>query len=122
MTRIIVDDELRLKLFNFTQSVEICDETGYVLARVQVCTSSNGAAQITADQGLRERLLHFDEDIEISDELGNILATVKACAPWSHPEQWEPVEPPSPEEIQHSLESGGRTYTTSEVLDFLKRL
>jgi hypothetical protein len=122
MTRITADDVLRRKLLNFAQVVEICDESGYVLARVQACTPSNGAARIAADDELRKRLLNFDQDIEISDESGNVLARVDACAPWSHPDQWEPVEPPSPEEVQRSLHSGGRTYTTAEVLEMLKRL
>jgi hypothetical protein len=67
-------------------------------------------------------MIHFDDDLEICDESGNVLAKVEACAPWSHPEQWEPVEPPSPEEVQRSLNSGGRTYTTAEVLEMLRKL
>jgi hypothetical protein len=35
MTRITADDELRKKLLNFTEDVEICDEQGFVLAKVQ---------------------------------------------------------------------------------------
>jgi hypothetical protein len=122
MTQITSDAALRSKLLNFTQTVEICDESGYVLARVQTCVPANGAARVTVDEELRDRLRNFDEDVEICDESGNMLARVVACAPWSHPEEWEPVEPPSPEEVQQSLKSNGRTYTTEEVLDALKRL
>lgn len=32
MTRIIVDDELRGKLLNLSQTLELCDESGRVLA------------------------------------------------------------------------------------------
>ncbi len=35
MVRITVDNELRKKLLDFTEDVEICDDTGEVLARVQ---------------------------------------------------------------------------------------
>ena len=34
MTRIIVDDELRCKLYNLTESLELCDKSGRTLARV----------------------------------------------------------------------------------------
>src|SRR4051794_37364608 len=98
MIRITADEELRSKLLNFTQQLEICDEDGYVLARVQAGAASNGTARVTVDSELRESMVQFDEDVEICDESGSVLARVQACAPWSHPEQWEPVEPPSPED------------------------
>jgi hypothetical protein len=34
MTRIIVDDDLRTKLQNFAQPLELCDESGRILARL----------------------------------------------------------------------------------------
>jgi hypothetical protein len=34
MTRVIVDQELRNKLGDLTEPIELCDETGRVLARV----------------------------------------------------------------------------------------
>jgi hypothetical protein len=34
MTRIIVDEELRTKLHNFAQPLELCDESGRILARL----------------------------------------------------------------------------------------
>jgi hypothetical protein len=34
MTRIIVDDVLRNKLHNLTQPLELCDESGRILARL----------------------------------------------------------------------------------------
>lgn len=34
MTRIIVDDELRNRLHNFVQPLELCDESGRLLARL----------------------------------------------------------------------------------------
>lgn len=34
MTRITVDDELRKRLRNFAEDLEICDEQGYVIAKV----------------------------------------------------------------------------------------
>lgn len=123
MARITVDNELKTKLLNFTQGVEICDESGYILARVWTPTSSNGAIRITADGELGEKLLWYEEKhIEICDESGNVLAHVEACAPWSDPDQWEPAEPPSPEAVQRSLNSGGRNYTTAEVLEILRKL
>ena len=38
MVRITVDDELRKKFLNFIDDVELCDETGRVLARFQRST------------------------------------------------------------------------------------
>lgn len=35
MTRITADDELRKKLLNFTEDLEICDDHGFILAKVQ---------------------------------------------------------------------------------------
>jgi hypothetical protein len=122
MTRITTDQHLRDRLLNFTQQVEICDEEGYVLGRVHAGGTSNGAARITVDAELSERLAHFGENVEICDEFGKVLAWMEACAPWSDPDQWELVEPPSPEEVQRSLKSGGRTYTTAEVLEKLRNL
>jgi hypothetical protein len=34
MTRIVIDEALRNKLLNFTKPLELCDESGRVLARV----------------------------------------------------------------------------------------
>ena len=41
MTRITIDDELRQKLLNFSQDIELCDDQGYVIARVQRSTPLN---------------------------------------------------------------------------------
>lgn len=38
MVRITADDELRKRLLNFSQDIEICDDVGQVLARVQRST------------------------------------------------------------------------------------
>ena len=122
MKRITIDEVLRRKLFNFTKGVDICDESGYVLAHIEAHATSNGAVRIMADDELRERLSNFSEDIEICDEQGDVVAQVQACAPWSDADQWEPVEPPSADEVQRSLSSGGRTYTTEEVLEMLRQL
>lgn len=123
MTRITADENLRTKLLNFAQGIDICDESGYVLAKVRAGSTSNGVARVMADGELGEKLLWYEEQhMEICDEAGNVLAQVEACAPWSDPDQWEPAEPPSPEEVQRSLNSGGRNYTTAEVLDILRKL
>jgi len=34
MTRVVVDDSLRTKLLNFCEPLELCDESGQVLARL----------------------------------------------------------------------------------------
>lgn len=41
MTQIIVDDALRSKLQNLTQPLELCDESGTVLARLTPVLSSD---------------------------------------------------------------------------------
>jgi hypothetical protein len=38
MTRITADAELRKKLLNFSEDLEICDENGFVIARMQRST------------------------------------------------------------------------------------
>jgi hypothetical protein len=40
MTRIVLDSELREKLHNLTESLELCDEGGRVLAHVTPAASS----------------------------------------------------------------------------------
>jgi len=45
MVRITVDDELRKKFFNFTEDIELCDETGRVVARLQSVTHGAASAQ-----------------------------------------------------------------------------
>jgi hypothetical protein len=47
MTRITADDVLRTKLFNFSRDLEICDEQGRVVARVQCSTPWNDPAYWT---------------------------------------------------------------------------
>ena len=122
MKRITFDESLRRKLRDFNTGVDICDESGFVLAHVEGQTSGNGSVRIPADDELRERFSNFSEDIEICDEYGNVVAQVEARAPWSYPGQWEPVEPPSAEEVQRALNSKERRYTTEEVLDYLRKL
>jgi hypothetical protein len=122
MKRITFDDKLRQKLCNFTKGVDICDKSGYVLARVAANGSTNDAVCVLADDELRDRLSNFSEDVEICDERGSVVALVQVCAPWSDPDQWETVEPPSAAEVQHALSSEGRRYTTEEVLDYLRKL
>jgi hypothetical protein len=122
MARITADNELRTKLLNFAQDIDICDESDYVLGRLRTGAQSNGLARIKVDYELESQLLHFEDDVEICDASGTILARVEACAPWSDPEQWEPVEAPSPEDVQRSLNSPGRNYTTAEILQKLKDL
>src|SRR5690606_28923154 len=122
MKRITIDEALRRKLFNFTGAVDICDESGYVLAHIASHSPSNGAVRIVADDELREQLSDFSEDIELCDERGEVVAQVQARAPWSNADEWEPVEAPSAEEVQHSLSTEGRRYTTEEVLDYLRKL
>jgi hypothetical protein len=34
MTKVVIDDTLRSKLHNFTEAVELCDESGRVVAQV----------------------------------------------------------------------------------------
>jgi hypothetical protein len=41
MTRITADEELRKKLLNFAEDLEICDEKGFVIARLQRSTPFN---------------------------------------------------------------------------------
>jgi hypothetical protein len=41
MTRIVLDSELREKLHNLTESLELCDEGGRVLAHVTPADSSS---------------------------------------------------------------------------------
>lgn len=79
--------------------------------------------RIVADEELRKKLLDFAEDVEICDENGNILAQVKRSLPKDDPSQWIPITPEiTDEEIQRSLDSYEKTYTTDEVIEFLEKL
>jgi hypothetical protein len=52
MTRITIDDDLRKKLLDFREDVDLCDDDGRVVARVQRSTPWNDPAnweQLTPD-------------------------------------------------------------------------
>jgi hypothetical protein len=77
MTRVVVDETLRAKLLNLTQPLELCDESGYVLASV---------------------------------------------VPTLDLSQYEPLEPQVSEEELDRREQETESYTTEEVLAYLKNL
>ena len=78
MTRVICDAALREKLYNLATPIELCDESGRVLARVLP-----------------------------------MLGTPLTGSP-------EPLI--SHEELEHRRSQGGKTYTTAQVLAYLKGL
>ena len=77
MTRVIIDEALRSKLYNLTQPLELCDESGRVLARL---------------------------------------------TPLADLSQYEPLEPQVSEEELDRREQETESYTTAEVLAYLRKL
>jgi hypothetical protein len=79
--------------------------------------------RITVDDELRKRFRDFKQDVEICDENGRVLGRFQISAPWTDPDQWEPLTPEiSQEEIERRLEEGGPTYTTAQVIEMLSKL
>ena len=59
MNRIVVDEELRKKLHNLTESLELCDEQGRVLGYVTLAVDKSLYDQVQSplsEEELQERL------------------------------------------------------------------
>jgi hypothetical protein len=73
MTRVTLDDELRKKLLNCTKPLELCDETGLVLARLTPSTpiDENDWEELTlpaSDEEIQRRI-DSNEPTFSTDEL-----------------------------------------------------
>lgn len=76
--------------------------------------------RIVLDEELKSRLLGLKQRLEIIDEDGRVLGFVTPAVDRS---LYEGIEPPfSKEELDRIEKSGGRRYTTAEVLEYLKKL
>ena len=74
MTRVTVDADLRKKLLNFTKPLELCDESGVVLAKLVPCTSEidpndwiDLTPEVTDEEILRE--IESGEETYSTEEL-----------------------------------------------------
>ena len=76
--------------------------------------------RIVLDEDLKTKLRGLKERLEIIDEDGRVLGFVTPAVDRS---LYEGVVPPfSKEELDRREREGGRTYTTAEVLEYLKNL
>jgi hypothetical protein len=127
MTQITVDAELRAKFFGLMEPLELCDESGRLLARVLPLhnapdsgRSSGDPRRVTVDSAFCARLPNLTESFELSDESGRAVAIV---SPHYDPSEYENLEPHiSEEELDRRRQYKGKTYTTEEVLAYLERL
>jgi hypothetical protein len=55
MTRIILDEALRRRLYGLNQPAELCDESGKVLARLIPVVDESAEPQLSADELERRR-------------------------------------------------------------------
>lgn len=79
--------------------------------------------RITVNDVLRKTFGDFREDVELCDENGQVLGRFQVSAPWTDPDQWEPLTPEiTQEEIERRLAEGGPTYTTAQVIEYLSKL
>jgi hypothetical protein len=79
--------------------------------------------RITVDEYLRKKFGDFKQDVELYDEGGRVLGRFQISAPWTDPDQWEPLTPEiSQEEVERRLAEGGATYTTAQLIEKLSKL
>jgi hypothetical protein len=117
MTRVNLDAALLSKLFNLTQPLELCDESGRLLGRfipIPDLSRANGAEPQLSEEELQRR--EQEPDYSTAEVLGRLLPTIDST-------RYEGLEPQvSREEIQRRKENKGKTYTTAEVLTHLENL
>lgn len=77
MTKITVDAELRSKLLNLTQPLELCDESGQVLARVLL------AIDPALHEGLEPRISR-EELLRRKQNKGKTYTTAEVLAHLTH--------------------------------------
>jgi hypothetical protein len=73
MTRIVLDSELREKLHNLTEPLELCDEAGQVLAHLTPLISSSRNDR-TEPQISREELLRRKQNKGKTSTTAEVLA------------------------------------------------
>ena len=122
MKRIIVDDELRSMLHDFTEPLDFTDSTGRILGRLVLANEliSKPTAQVVVDDALGNKLQNLTVPLELCDSSELILARVIPTIDLSEYEPWEPEF--SEEESRQQEESDEVTYTTTEVLSHLRKL
>ncbi len=76
--------------------------------------------RVVYDAALKEKLPDLDEPIELCDEQGHILARIQRVL---DPALYTDLRPKiSKEELERRRSYQGKTYTTVEVLAYLKGL
>jgi hypothetical protein len=76
-------------------------------------------SQIILDAGLSSKLSAFNYSVELCDPSGRVLGRF---VPSIDPSEWEPVSPAASEEELDRREQETESYTTEEVLAYLKSL
>jgi hypothetical protein len=76
--------------------------------------------QIILDAATSGKLTGLGRSVELCDPSGKVLGRFVPLIDLS---EWEPVSPPvSEEELDRREKSGGKRYTTAEVLEHLRNL
>lgn len=76
--------------------------------------------RVIVDQAMLNQLHNLSQPLELCDESGRVLARVTPILDLS---QYEPLEPQiSEEELRRREQCKGKTYTTAEVLAYLKKM
>lgn len=115
MAKITVDEALRSKLRNFAEPLELCDESGQVLA---LLTPAVAFQQKQPER--RSKMLDLNQPVDVCDESGRVIGRTFAEL---DPSLYEGLEPQiSAEELAKRMQHKGKTYTTAEVLAHLERL
>jgi hypothetical protein len=73
MTRIVLDSEIRVKLHNLTEPLELCDEAGRVLAHLTPALSSSQYER-TEPRISREELLRRKQNKDKTSTTAEVLA------------------------------------------------
>jgi hypothetical protein len=76
--------------------------------------------RVIADETLPGKLHNLAQPVEVCDTTGRLLGRF---FPVLDPSQYEGLEPEiSKEELERRKQSKGKTYTTAEVINYLKKL
>jgi len=127
MQQVFLDATLRSKLNNLSLPLELCDESGKVVALVVAPLNESQfervelTNQVFLDAELRSKLHDLSLPLDLCDESGKVVAQV---VPALDESDYERVEPPplSAEELERRRNEPGPDYSTEEVLAHLKSL
>ncbi len=124
MNRVFLDAELRSKLHDLSLPLDLCDESGSVLARLfpelGPARAERSIQRVIVDAELRAKLHGLTLPLELCDESGIVIARVVPVLDESEFERYVP--PISAEELERCRNEPGPDYSTAEVIAYLESL